>query len=404
MNKSLIFILLICCLGCTSKRSPEISLYTVKKGDLSINLTEEGELKASRSMNISSPAISWRFGNLKIVKIVEDGKEVIKGDTVIIFDPSEVGKAIEQSKNELAIAHAQLTKTKAEQASKLEDLESSYKITEISHRISEINFGLAEYEADVTKKEIKLKLKKAKIGLSKAKAEISNTKKIQHEELQQAQLRIKQLEAKLQEGHDALKSLTIISPSSGIAILTKNWSTGNKWQVGDQTWTGNPMITLPDLSQIKAIVKINEVDISKIRSSQEAKVRLDAYSDTVFSAHITSIANLAERKSGKNKIKVFPVEILIHGTSPKLLPGMTVSCNIMIDKIKDGLIIPSMALFSKGNEHWVFLKRGSSFKKQAITIGPSNEDYLIVKKGLEKGDKIALTDPFLKKEESKKEE
>lgn len=394
MNKLSILLLFLFCYACSPEANTDISLYQVKKGDLSISLTEEGELKASNSINISSPAISWRFGNLKIIKIIDDGTEVVKGDTVIIFDPSEVGKVIEQSKNELAIARAELEKNKAEQASKLEELESNFKITEISHRISEINFELAEYEAEVTKKEIELKLKKAKISLAKAKGEILNTKKIQHEELQQSLLKIEQLKNRLKEATDALKSLTIISPASGIAILTKNWSTNNKWQVGDQTWSGNPMINLPDLSQIISTVKINEIDISKIRSLQKVEIKLDAYSDTVFSAQVTKIANLAESKNGKDKIKVFPVETLIEGTSPKLLPGMTVSCKIMIDEIKNELLIPADALYSEKNQHWVYLKAGSSFKKKTVNIGSSNSDYVIIKEGLKEGDQLALSDPF----------
>lgn len=405
MNKFYKLLLLLFCYACSSGSENELSLYKVERGNLSITLNEEGELKALNSINISSPAISWRFGNLKVIKIIDDGTEVLKGDTVVVFDPSEVGKVIEQSKNELAIALAELEKSKAEQASKIEELESNFKITEISHRISEINFELAEYEAEVTKKEIELMLKKAKISLGKAEGEIQNTKKIQLEDLNQSHLKIKQLENRLKEATDALKSLTVISPAPGIAILTKNWSTGNKWQVGDQTWSGNPMISLPDLSQIISTVKINEIDISKILSSQKVEVKLDAYSDTVFLAKVTSIANLAESKNGKDKIKIFPVEALIDGSSPKLLPGMTVSCKIIINEIKNELFVPVEALYSQRNKHWVYLKDGTSFKKKMVSIGPSNSDYVIISEGLNEGDKLALSDPYPEdKNENKSEE
>jgi len=44
----------------------------------------------TKLINISSPTMSWRFGMLKINKIIDDGAEVSEGDTVTIFDPSEV--------------------------------------------------------------------------------------------------------------------------------------------------------------------------------------------------------------------------------------------------------------------------------------------------------------------------
>ncbi|NOU60169.1 efflux RND transporter periplasmic adaptor subunit [Marinifilum caeruleilacunae] len=402
MNKYL-FPLLLFIVACGNKHNPDIGLYTVKKGDLQIMLSEEGELKATHSINISSPNVSWRYGNLKIVNIVDDGTEVFKGDTVITFDPSEVGKAIEESKNELEIAKAELEKLKAQHSSKLAELESNLKVSTLSHEISKINFELAEFEAEVTKKEIELKLEKAKISLGKANNEIENTKKMQNEELQQSLLKIEQLKTKLDEGEKALKSLTVISPANGIAILTKNFRTNNKWQIGDQTWSGNPMITLPDLSEIMAKVQINEIDISKILPDQYVEIRLDAYTDTTFKAKVNKIANLAENKDNKTKIKVFPVEALIEGRSAKLLPGMTVSCNIHISKINDKILIPTDALFSKTNQHWVYLKKGSSFIRKDIELGASNNDYVIVEKGLNAKDIIALSNPFPEEEESQKE-
>jgi HlyD family secretion protein len=91
--------------------------------------------------------------------------------------------------------------------------------------------------------------------------------------------------------------------------------------VGDQTWSGNILINLPDLSELKVKAEVNEVDISKIKIGQKVLVKLDAFSDTSFNGTVTHVANLANFKEGSNKIKVFPIEILIEGTSDKLMPG-----------------------------------------------------------------------------------
>ena len=40
----------------------------------------------------------WKF---KITQIVRDGKEVAKGDTLVIFDPSEVERAIVEAEGQL---------------------------------------------------------------------------------------------------------------------------------------------------------------------------------------------------------------------------------------------------------------------------------------------------------------
>ncbi|MCK4990656.1 MAG: hypothetical protein KAS29_09225, partial [Bacteroidales bacterium] len=158
----------------------------VKNGMFYIDLVEEGEINATSAINISSPPISWRFGLLKITQILEDGDQIQAGDTAILFDPSEVRKAILDAEAELEIAKAELNKKRAEQASKIEELKANIEISEISHKISEINLEQATFEADITRKEIQQNLDKAKISLDKARDEITNQQKIHVEEIQQS--------------------------------------------------------------------------------------------------------------------------------------------------------------------------------------------------------------------------
>lgn len=371
---------------------------SVKEGEFYVDLVEEGEINATNAINISSPAMSWRFGMLKITQIVEDGAKVEAGDTVMMFDPSEVHKAIQDAEAQLEIARAELAKLKAQQASKIEELKANIRVSELSLQISEINLQQATYESDVTRKEIQLNLDKASIALDKAKKEVENQEKIHYQEVQQSTLKISQLEANLSEAEETLGRLTVVSPAPGIAIIRENWLTGNKWQVGDQPWSGNPMIDLPDLDELKVEAKISEVDISKVNLGLRAEIRLDAFSDTVYGGKVITVANLAQFKERDSKIKVFPVEVLIEGSSPVFLPGMTVSCRIIVDKVEDVLYIPLEALFTEGNEHYVFVKSGSTYDRKEIITSQKNNDYVIVREGLEKGQLIALADPFASNE------
>ena len=381
-------------IGCNNKNATEVETCSLKKGLFYVDLVEEGEIQATNSINISVPAMSWQFGLFKITQIVEDGDLLEAGDTAVIFDPSEVEKAIINAKAELEIAKAELEKKKAEQASKIEELKANIEISEISHRISEINLEQATFEADITRREIKLNLEKAKIALDKAREEIENQKKIHSEEIKQSLLKISQLETNLREAEITLKNLTVISPASGIAILSKNWNTGNKWQVGDQPWSGMPLIELPDLNELKVKAEISEIDISKIQLKQTVEIKLDAFSDTVFTGEVISIANLAQFKGGDTKIKIFPVEIIIDGTSEKFLPGMTVSCRIIVDKIDSVLYAPLEALFMEVGKNYVYARSGNSYRKKEVVIGQRNNDFVIIQEGLDPDEILALSNPF----------
>lgn len=408
MKKFNLFTLLLLSTGisilssCSKEQSKEVPTANVQKGTFYRELYEEGEIEAINSTNISAPSISWRYGNLKITQIVKDGKEVKAGDTLVVFDPSEVKKGVVDAESRLQMNYAELEKLEAQQQSDLEGLQSDYKSTSLSQEIAKIRFESAGYEAEIKKKEIKLNLEKSNIALARAKEQIGNKIKIQKEEVKQKKLSIDQDKARLEEANETTKKLFLISPSPGIAIINKNWSSQNKFQIGDQVWAGFPLIQLPDLAALRANVKINEVDISKITKGLKVEIKPDAFSDSVFTGEVTSVANLAVSKDNKSKIKVFPVEIKIHETNEKLLPGLNVSCRIILGKIENAIFVPLEAVKYEGDIYYVYKKTSGGYEKVIVETGDSNADYIIITKGLTEKDKVALADPFAKEEDDKK--
>jgi len=387
--------------ACKDRNANQIPTAKAVKGIFYIDLYEEGELEAVNALNISSPSVPMRFGmNMKISFIVKDGTEVNAGDTVLMFDPTDINKAITDAQSKLEISGAELEKMIAEQESNLEELYADYEVTRISYEIAKINLEKSEYESDINKKQIQLSLEKADIALQRAKEQIENRIKINAEEIKQKKLTITQDQARLNEANDALQMLTVTVPSPGIAIIARNWSSSNKYQVGDQTYSGNPLISLPDLSQLKAIVRINEVDIAKVITGLDVEVRPDAFSDSKFTGVVKEVANLAVNKTGSTKIKVFPVAIYLNETNKDLLPGLTVSCRIIVDKLDDVLYVPIDAIHTESGKNFVFKKSGGGFKKVEVETGRSNTDYTMIVSGLDENDEIALTDPFY---ESKKD-
>lgn len=390
--------------ACSKKETQQVPTGKVVKGVFYIDIYEEGEIEAINSINISAPVISWRYGNLKITQMIKDGEEVKVGDTLIHFDPSDVRKGIIEAEGRLEISIAELEKMKAQHESDLEELKADYEVTRIAQEISKINLEAAGYESEIKKKEIQLNLDKADISLDRAKEQIDSRIKIQKEEVRQKNLSIEQDRSRLNEAHETLRKLSVVTQSPGIAIISRNWSSGNKFQIGDQCWAGMPIISLPDLSALKATVNINEVDIAKISKGLKVEIKPDAFSDSIFTGTVNSVANLAINKEGSNKIKVFPVQIYLDRTNKNLLPGITVSCRIIIDEIKDTLYAPLDAVKNEGDKYYVFKKKGSGYEKVEVETGTSNSDFIIITKGLKEGDEIALIDPFAQEEETTKEE
>ena len=404
--KTLALFLLIGLLGsCGNQAAQQVPEAKVEQGTFYIDLYEEGEIEAINSINVSSPNIPWRFGNLKIADIVIDGTEVRAGDTIITFDPSEVRKAILDNEDRLVVSNAELEKMLAQHELEMEELNADYEVTRISHEITRMQLESAAHESDIKRREIKVNLDKADISLQRAKEQIENRRKIQIEEVKQKRLNIRQDEERLEEAHRTLAKLSVIAPAPGIAIISHNWGTNAKFQIGDQCWSNQQLIQLPDLSQVKAKVNINEVDISKITRGLKVQVRPDAFSDSTFTGYVATVANLAQNKNNNSSIKVFPVEIVINEYNKNLLPGLTVSCRIIVDEVPDVLYIPLEALHVEGDKSYVYKRSAGGYDRVEITTGRTNSDYVIIESGLGRGDRVALIDPTaLAKDDDKEKE
>jgi HlyD family secretion protein len=393
MNKLSILLLLLVVFACKNKEVREVQTTHVRSGTFTEELTEEGTLRAVNSISINAPSISYRYGGLKLTYIVEDGKEVRTGDTLMIFDLSEIMRAIADNEQGLVIANAELEKLIATQQSAISDLEADMEIARISREISKLNFEQSVFESDITRKEIALRLENADIALERAREQIENRKRINHEDLTQKKLSIKQLQDILDDARNSVSSLFVTSPANGIAIIEQNWMTQQKWQIGEQPYSGTKLIELPDLDEMLAEIKINEVDVSKILPGMEVTLITDAYSDMVYRGKVGSIANLAQNKDNNSKIKVFPVGIKISGTSDNLLPGLTASCKIRIQEIPDVLYIPLEALFRDQADEFVYVKTNSGFRKQNVKTGATNTDFKVVTEGLNGDEELAMSDP-----------
>lgn len=390
--------------SCGSGGERNIEVYSVKRGEFVNSITVTGELEAVNSQVIFAPFLRWSRGTPKIAKLVDDGKQVEQGELLVQFDASEVQKAISDAEAELEIATAELVKAKVSNESDMADLSADLEIAELSYKISKLRLEQASFKAEIERKKIELDLEKASIQLEQARKDIENRKKVQKEEVSKLELKVQQARTRLQQAEETLASLTIYAPSPGIAIIRRNRRTDEKFQVDDQVHRGWSLIGLPDLSSMEAVVEINEVEISKIELGQSARVRLDAYPDTSFRGHIMEIATLARNKRRNSKVKVFDSTILLDENDEKLMPGMTVSCEIIVGRVPEALFIPLETLFIKDRENVVYVQNGSDFEERKVETGIESDNYVIITEGLKEGERIALIDPTLELEEAEEKE
>ena len=87
-----------------------------------------------------------------------------------------------------------------------------------------------------------------------------------------------------------------------------------------------------------------------------------------------------------------------------MLPGLTVSCRIIVDEIPNVCYVPLEALHIEGDRSYVYKKTvGGGYDKVHVKTGPANSDYVIIESGLHEGEAVALVDPTLVAQKDKEE-
>jgi RND family efflux transporter MFP subunit len=369
----------------------------VKKDNFLVSITVSGEIRAKNSISIVTPRVK---GSIKLVYLVPEGTYVNAGDTVVKFDPTEAIGNLKDAEAKLEIALSDKAKLIADQRSQLTTSESQLKEAELSFELSKLNLEQMKFEAQIKQREAKLNHEKNELSLKSAKQVLESKKIIQQSELNKVDIDIQQKRSDLERAKRDLETLTLNSPREGLVVYEINWSTGRKVILGDNAWPGMPILSLPDLSAMQSLTNVNEVDVSRVHKGQKVLVKLDAFQDSTFTGEISSVASLGRTKDRNSAIKVFEIEVDILSQSSILKPGMTTSNKIIVNQIPNVIYIPQESVFEREGKKIVYVKKRSGFDEKSVETGEKNENYIIITKGLNVNDEVALIDPTVKLEDT----
>lgn len=364
----------------------------VESGEFVIDLNEIGQLRAENSVTISAPPIRM---NLQIISLVDEGSIVKEGDLLIQFDTTEMNQQIDDQRAELSISASNLERRRASMESNMAGLKSSVLDAQASYRLAELRLDQYKFEADVKIEEGRLQLLQSKLSLERAESQVKSQMQIDSAEIRSLEMEIRQDEINLEKTLNDKERLTIKAPGPGLVVYKITWRGGDwsKIKVGDTPWRSQALLELPDLSVMLVESSVNEVDVSKVKVGLPVEIKLDAFPDPTFHGEIIEVAALARTEEGVSDAKLFDILVRVEESDPVLKPGMTAKARIIIDRIPDQAWVPIESVFQQEGKSIVWEKRGGSWKATEVELGARNDDYVIIKSGIELGSVIALVDP-----------
>ena len=366
----------------------------VVRGEFLNEVMISGEAQSTSLKNIDGPANlrKFRLNNIKIQDLIPEGTVVKAGDYVGRLDPSAVNEQIIDARLNLESAESKYLQEQLDTTLTLKQERTAIKDIEFNVKEDELELKQSIYESPTTIKQLEIKIERETRDLKEKKEDYSIKKRKAVAKMVEVGTEVSKIQSKLDDLIALQASFTIHSDASGMVTYAKNWD-GSKKKVGSDINAWDLTIaTLPDLTKMESKTYSNEVDIRKIKEKQEVSVGFDAFPDITLDGIVTTVANVGENKRGSD-IKLFQVLIKLKDSNANIRPGMTTSNRILIQKKENVLMIPLEAIFSKDSISYVYADSGFSITKKEVELGDSNEDVIIVTKGLKEKDVVYLSKP-----------
>ena len=193
----------------------------------------------------------------------------------------------------------------------------------------------------------------------------------------------------------ALKYSTLVSPIDGIVTeITCPYPGINVYFVSDKI-----VITSPEKLYFSA--SIDEIDIAKIKTGQQASLLLDAYPDEQISTSVHEVDFTATTTSGGGT--AFNIKFLLppNTENEKFKLGMNGDVEVFVEERKDVLSVP-VTVVSEGEENgtYVWVLKDNTPVVKPVTTGISDDINIEIVNGLGEGELI-ITSGFKELEKLK---
>ena len=381
------------------KREKPIAVTTDKAFRKSVTqlVTATGKIQPEVEVKIA-PEVSG-----EIIEIpVKEGQSVHRGDLLLRIKPDSYQAQVEASTAALNAARSSTVQHRAELAKAENDWKRAQNLF-AQHLLSEADRNAAQTQYDIAKAAV-----------------------------QSSQFETQRAEGALRQIRDALSKTTIYSPADG-TISTLPARVGER-VVGTSQFAGTEVMRIANLSDMEAVVNVNENDVVNVKVGDTARIHVDAYPDQAIKGVVREIASTALTRNAGSQEEVtnFEVKISIPDPPVQLRPGMSATADIETATVQNAVVVPiqsvtvrnlesdqspeereKQAAKNKATEgdnkaevtnealekqrererreklqRVVFVKEGNKVRMQKVETGIADSTYIEIKSGLKPGDEV----------------
>ena len=319
----------------SGKRGIRVYMEDVaRQPKLLATVSASGEVKPRVEVNISSQVPG------QIVELpVKEGDHATAGQILVQLDPERYRSEVRRLEASLRMAGV--------------NIEGEH----VSLKTSEANLRRIEalYAQKITSDDV---VDQARLAVDSSRIMLRSL----DEQVQQA-------EADLSRARDDLSKTTLKAPISGL-VSRLNAKVGEQVIIGTMNNPGTVILTLSDMAEVLAEVRVDETDVTSLKPGQKAEVRVDAVEDHEYEGVLESIGNAAIREGTVSR---FPVKVRLISPDDRLRPGMSAHASIEVDERKDAVAIPLQAVVRRSLKDFLSEGKVSGSKSAGAQAAAKSE-------------------------------
>jgi membrane fusion protein (multidrug efflux system) len=169
----------------------------------------------------------------------------------------------------------------------------------------------------------------------------------------------------------------VLSPISGVVGKVNV-------EVGQTAAPGMPVATVASFAdRIRVRAAVSDADLPYVMAGSTADVSVSAIPDQVFSGRVTQISPMVDAAS-----RSATVEVTLSNSQRRLVPGMTASVKLVVERRERVVAVPLSALFSTDKTRAVIID-GTTARSRPIQTGLVGDELVEIVSGIQPGDKVA---------------
>lgn len=364
------------------------NVFTVTPQSLTYPLTLRGILEPASIENKFAP-----FTGRIVAKNFTVGEEVAKGQELLVINDEKVQVEYRNAKVAEITALEEYDKkknwaTSTQLADAKRDVFRSQEKVQSSQRL---------YDLGVIAKD---QLDSAEDALHSAQTKLETTEKEGDEQaVRVAEFKWQNAALTEKEFSEKMKQSIIRSETIGVAILPPSAGEEKKSkpiEVGMVIDDGTVFVAIADLTRLKVVGKVEEVDITSVKQGQEVKVTGDAFPGITLDGKVTYVSSQAKQGGRAPYFEInVETEPLTEEERKRIRLGMSATLSIVTYSNPEALMVPFTAIKIARDGNYVFkiVPGAAEPERVRVETGKTTPTNVEITSGVEAGDKLLILNP-----------